>query len=236
MRKVAIVAGVLYLITEVTAIGGLALYGPVLGGAEYVGGSGTDNRVLLGALAEILLVFAIIGSGVVLYPVVKRQNESVALGYLSIRLFEAMVILVGIMSYLTVVTLRQNAAGGASTDPASLATIADSLIVLRDWTFLFGPGFLLGVNSVLLAYLMYRSRLVPRLIAGLGLAGGSLIVASTVAVMFGLYGQFSNLGLLVALPVFAWEVSLALYLIVKGFASPVPSLVPPSATPLPAPA
>ncbi|MCM0673696.1 DUF4386 domain-containing protein [Micromonospora phytophila] len=210
-------AGVFFLITEITAIAGLVLYGPVLSDANYIVGAGADDRVLTGGFLELLLVVAVIGTAVTLYPVVKRQHHSIALGYLCSRLLEAAIIVVGILSVLSVVTLRQDLAGAVGTDQASLVTVGTSLVAIHDWTFLFGPNFALGANSLLLAYLMYRSRLVPRFIAVLGLVGGPLICASATAVMFGLYDQISTWGSIAALPVFAWEVSLAAYLILRGF-------------------
>jgi hypothetical protein len=219
-RGTAVAVGVFFLITEVAAIAGLLLYQPLLSDPDYVIGAGADNRVLLGGFFELVLVAAIVGTGVTLYPIVRNQSQSVALGYLCTRLLEAVVILVGIVGVLSAVTLRQDLAGTPGTDSAALGAVGKSLVAIHDWTFLLGPNFLLGANSLLLAYLMYRSRLVPRLIAALGLIGGLLICVSATAVMFGLYEQVSTVGTVAALPVFAWEVSLAVYLIVKGFRSP----------------
>jgi hypothetical protein len=218
-RGTAVAVGVFFLITEVAAIAGLLLYQPLLSDPDYVIGAGADNRVLLGGFFELVLVAAIVGTGVTLYPIVRNQSQSVALGYLCTRLLEAVVILVGIVGVLSAVTLRQDLAGTPGTDSAALVAVGKSLVAIHDWTFLLGPNFLLGANSLLLAYLMYRSRLVPRLIAALGLIGGLLICVSATAVMFGLYEQVSTVGTVAALPVFAWEVSLAVYLIVKGFRS-----------------
>jgi hypothetical protein len=215
-RTTAVSAGVFFLITEVTAIAGLLLYQPALSDASYVTGAGADTRVLWGGVLELVLVAAIVGSGVTLYPIVRRQSHSVALGYLCARLMEAVVILVGIVGVLSLVTLRQEA---AETGGAALVTVGRTLVAIHDWTFLLGPNVLLGVNSLLLALLMYRSRLVPRPIAVLGLIGGPLICVSAAAVMFGLYEQVSTVGSLAALPVFAWEVGLAVHLIAKGFTS-----------------
>lgn len=216
-RKIAVVAGVFFLVTEVAAIGGLALYGPVLQGADYVVGSGADTRVFLGALFEIVLAIAVIGTGVTLFPIIKRQNEGAALGYVCSRLLEAAVIVVGIVSVLSVVTLRRDFAAATGTDAASLVTAGKTLVAIHDWTFLLGPNFVLGTNTLVLAYLMYRSGLVPRFIAVLGLVGGPMICVSATAVMFGLYEQLSVVGSLAAIPVFAWEVTLAVRLITKGF-------------------
>ncbi|WP_327135002.1 DUF4386 domain-containing protein [Streptomyces sp. NBC_01343] len=216
-RKTAVVTGVLFLVTEVAAIGGLVLYGPVLHDAGYVLGPGADPRVFLGALCEFVLALAVIATGVALYPVVRRQNEGAALGYVCGRLLEAAVIVVGIISVLSVVTLRRESAGAPGGEAASLVTAADTLVAIHDWTFLLGPNFVLGANTLVLACLMYRSRLVPRPLAVLGLIGGTLICASATAVLFGLYEQVSAAGTLAALPVFAWEVGLAIRLLAKGF-------------------
>ncbi|MEV0414092.1 DUF4386 domain-containing protein [Streptomyces sp. NPDC050448] len=220
-RKTAVVTGVLFLVTEAAAIAGLTLYGPVLHDAGYVVGPGADTRVFLGALFEFVLALAVVGTGVALFPVLKRQNEGAALGYVCGRLLEAAVIVVGIISVLSVVTLRRESAGAASGDAPSLVTAADTLVAIHDWTFLFGPNFVLGANTLVLACLMYRSRLVPRPIAVLGLVGGAMICASAAAVLFGLYEQVSVAGSLAALPVFGWEVTLAVWLLAKGFTRPV---------------
>ena len=216
-RRSAVVAGVFFIVAAVTAIIGLALEGPVLNDSRYiVGGSGDDTRVVLGAFFEVLLAISVIGTAVTLFPIVRRQNESIALGYVAGRVVEAVVIVVGIMSVLSVVTLRKDFAGSTG-DAASLMVIAKSLVVIHDWTFLFGPSLAIGVNTLLLAYLMYTSRLVPRVIPVLGLIGGPVIFASGTAEMFGLYQQISVWGSIGAIPVFAWEMSLAVWMIARGF-------------------
>lgn len=211
------VAGVFFIVAAVAAIVGLALYDPALNHPDYIVTSGDDARVLLGAFFEVVLAIAVIGTAVTLFPIVKRQHEGVALGYVAGRVVEAVVIVVGIISLLAVVTLRQDFAGAAGGNAASLVAIGKTLVAIHDWTFLFGPAFALGVNTLLLAYLLYRSGLVPRSTAVLGLIGGPLIFASATAVLFGLYEQVSVWGSITAIPVFAWEMSLAVWLIVKGF-------------------
>ncbi|WP_329447611.1 DUF4386 domain-containing protein [Streptomyces sp. NBC_01426] len=211
-RRTAVVAGVLFLVTEIAAIGGLALYRPVLDGSPGALGPGAADSAFLGALCELVLVAAVTGTGAALYPVVRRRYEGMALGYACLRLLEAAIITVGVLSVLTLVTLRREAVGVEGAAAADRA-----LVALHDWTFLLGPNVALGLNTALLAYVMYRSRLVPRFIAVLGLVGGPLICASAVAVMFGAYEQVSVTGSALAVPVFAWEVALAVRLIVKGF-------------------
>ena len=228
-RTTAVVAGVFFIVAAVAAIIGFALEGPVLNDPRYIVGSGSDARVILGGFFEVILALSVIGTSVTLFPIVKRQNEAIALGYVAGRVVEGLVIVVGIISLLTVVRLRQEFAGAAGAEAASLVNIGKSLVALHDWTFLFGPNLALGVNTLMLAYLMYRSRLVPRVIALLGLVGGPLIFVSGTAVLFGLYGQWSAWGSIAAIPVFAWEMSLAVWMIVKGFkpsliaAGPVPT-------------
>jgi hypothetical protein len=218
IRRTAIVAGVFFLITEVTAIAGVLLYGSVLGTPDFIVSTTADNTgVRAGAFLEVLLAIAVAGTAVTLYPIVKRQNEGMALGHVAGRLIEATIIAVGAISLLAVMTMRDHVAGTTGAESAAAVTVGQSLVAIHHWTFVFGPKLALGVNTVLLAYLMYRSRLVPRAIAVLGLVGGSLIFASGTAVLFGLYEDLSIPGVAAAAPVLAWELSVATWMIVKGF-------------------
>jgi hypothetical protein len=188
---------------------------PVLNDPGYIVGGGADTRVFLGASLELLLIIANIGTALALFPVLKRQSEGLALGYVTARVFECTFIAVGIISLLAVVTLRQDAAGA---DADSLLAIGQSLVAIHDWTFVLGPGFVVGVgNGLLLGYLMYRSGLVPRRMAALGLVGGPLVCASGIAVMFGVFETGSAAQFIATIPEIAWEASLAIYLIAKGF-------------------
>ncbi len=214
-RKIAIAAGVFFLISDVVSVAAVLLYGSVLTSAGYIVGSGSDTRVLLGASLEVIVAFSLVGTAVALYPVVRRQNEGVALGYVGLRTLEAGIIAIGVVPLLAVVTLRQ--AGIAGTDPATLTTVGRALVSIHNWTILIGPDFTSGLNTVLLAYLLYRSGLVPRWIPVLGLVGGPLVFATAIAVLFGVIGQITPLAISTALPELVWELSLATYLIVKGF-------------------
>jgi hypothetical protein len=218
-RRIARIAGVLFVITFVTSIPALFLYGPVLNHIGYITGAGADTRVLLGAFLELILIIANIGTAVVLFPILKRQSEPLALGYVTARVIECVFIAVGILSLLAIVTLRQDLAGGGS-DPATLTTIGRSLVAIKDWTFLLGPGFVVGIgNGLMLGYLMYRSGLVPRRLAMLGLIGGPLVCASGIAVLFGGIERGGAEQFIATIPEFVWELSLGIYLIVKGFKS-----------------
>src|SRR4051812_48708111 len=217
-RKIALVAGVLLVITFITSIPAqLILYDPVLHNPDYIlGGGAADNGVSLGAFLELILIIANIGSAVVLFPILKRVNEILALGYVTARVIESAFIAAGLLSLLTIVTLRQEATAGA--DAGSLLTVGKSLVALHDWTFLLGPGFVVGVgNGLILGYLMYKSALVPRAMAMLGLIGGPLIIASGVGVLFGVIGAGGEWQVIATIPEFFWELSLGIWLIFKGF-------------------
>jgi hypothetical protein len=218
-RRTSFITGVLFIVTFVTAIpAALVLYTPVLDDANYVVGTGADGSVALGALLEVLLIVANVGTAVALFPILKRQNEGLALGYVTARLVECTFIAIGIVSLLAVVTLRQDFADAASGDPSSLVTAGRSLVAVHDWTFLLGPGWVVGVgNGLILGWLMYRSGLVPRGMALLGLVAGPVLLAGGTAALLGVIEPDSALKTLSAGPEFVWELSLGIYLMVKGF-------------------
>ena len=224
-QKIARVTGVLFLITYITSIpAAFVFYAPVLGDPRYIVGAGADTSVLWGAFSELILIVANIGSAVVLYPVAKRVNEILALGFVTARVMESAFIAVGILSILSLMTLRQEAAAGA--DAASLLAVGQSLVAVQSWTFLLGPGFVVGIgNGLILGYLMYTSRLIPRGMAMLGLIAGPVLLARFVGILFGVFEPTSTLGSLMVVPEFIWELGLGIWLIVKGFnASAVASL------------
>ena len=211
LRKTALVGGALYVITFATSIPARLLYGPVRNDPNYILGPGADTQVLFAGLLDVMLALACIGTAVALYPVVKRQNQGVALGFVGSRTLEAAIIVSGVVSLLSVVTLRQAGAG------ADGSVTAQALLAQYDWTFLFGPGFMAGVNALLLGSLLYRSGLVPRILPLVGLIGAPILFASDIAVMFGIWEQFSLPANLAVIPIFLWELSLGVYLVVKGF-------------------
>ena len=208
-RKTSLAAGVLYLLTFVS-IPTLALYGPVRG-ANYILGAGPDTGALVGAILEIIVALAGIGTAVALYPVLKRQNEGVALGFVASRTLEASGLFAGVMCVLSVVSLRQAGAGAES-----LVT-SHALVTMYDRIFLISGGFIPAVNGVLLGFLLYRSRLVPRVLPLLGFIGATVLVAADLAVLFDLIGRTSTPALVTALPIALWEFSLGVWLVVRGF-------------------
>ena len=213
----------LYLITFVTSIPALALYQPVLDDpVGYIAGAGHDTQILFAALLELLLIIANIGTAVVIFPIVRRQNEELALGYVTARIVECTFILVGILSVLGIITLRNQIAGAAE------GTTAYTLAAIKDWTFLLGPGWVVGWgNGLILGYLMYRSELVPRQAAWLGLIGGPLLIVTGTAIL--LTGNdpsdsLRSLQAVVTLPEFLWELFLGVYCTFKGFRPSSPIL------------
>jgi hypothetical protein len=219
-QKRARVFGVLYLITFITSIPALLLFQPVLDDpVGYIASAGHDNRIFFGALLELLLIIANIGTAVVIFPIVKRQSEELALGYVTARLFECTFILVGIVAVLAIVTLQQEVAGAAE------GSVAYTLAAIKDWTFLLGPGWVVGWgNGLILGYLMYRSGLVPQQMAWLGLVGGPLIIASGTAVMFGVDHPGGTMQGIATIPEGLWELALGVYCTVKGFRPSSPIL------------
>jgi hypothetical protein len=211
--------GVLFIITFVTSIAALALFQSVLDDpAAYISGDGKDNQIYLGAFLEFLLVLANVGTAVVLYPIAKRQNEYLAIGYVAARIIESVFIAAGVIFMLGVVSLRMD-----SPDAGDLAV---SLAALKDWTFLLGPGMVVPFgNGLILGYLMYRSRLVPRPWPWLGLIGGPLLLIGNVGVLFDLWDQTGLVNLLVV-PEFIWEAFLGIYCAIWGFRRDSPILSP----------
>jgi hypothetical protein len=212
-RKTALVAGIFYLITFIS-IPTLALYGPVQNHRNWILGTGSHTGVLVGGLLEVIVALAGIGTAVTLYPVLKRQNEGIALGFVTSRVLEGSMIFAGVASLLSLVPLRHGAAGA---NAAALVATGASHVAVYNWTFLLGQSLMPAINAILLGTLLYRSRLVPRVLPVLGLIGAPLLITAAIATLFGGIGQHSSWALLGALPVAAWEFSLGVWLVVKGF-------------------
>ena len=218
LRRTAFLAGVMYLITFAGSIPARFYFlDPVLSDPGYIVGAGADTRVLVGGLLDLVTALAGIASAVVLFRVVKRQNETLALGLVTSRLLEAAIMAVGVVSLFAVVTLRQDLAGAAGADEAALTTVGAALVAVYEWTFLLGPGVMPVVNALLLGTLMYRSGLVPRVIPLMGLIGAPLLLASNVATMLGVNDATTVWSLVGVAPIFFWELSLGIWLTVKGF-------------------
>jgi len=215
-RKTALVAGVFYLITFIS-IPTLAIYRPILNNQDWIISSGGHTGVLVGGFLEVIVALAGIGTAVTLYPVVKRQNEGLALGFVTSRVVEGIMIFTGVVSLLSLVTLHQNLGAAAGANAASLVATGASHVAVYHWTFLLSQSLMPGINAVLLGTLMYRSRLVPRIIPLMGLIGGPLLIIAVFASLLGQHSSLTGLATLPVIPVAAWELSLGIWLTVKGF-------------------
>ena len=216
-QRHARIFGVLFIITFITSIAALALFQPVLDDpVGYIAGGGKDNQIYLGAFLELLLVISNVGTAVVLYPIARRQNEALAIGYVAARIIESVFIAVGIVFVLGVVALRHDLPGGDD--------VAFALAELKDLTFLLGPGLIVPWgNGLILGYLMYRSGLVPRRMAWFGLIGGPLLLFGNFGVLFDWWEQTGVVSLLV-IPEFIWEAFLGIYCAIWGFRRDSPTL------------
>jgi uncharacterized protein DUF4386 len=222
MRKTALVAGILYLITFASSIPAALLLGPALANPDYILGTGADGQVRLAAFFDIVNGLAAIGTALALYSVVKRQHEGFALGFVIARVFEAAILFVGILSVLSIATLRET--GAAAADPASLVTVGLSLTTVYEWAFALGTG-IPALNAFLLGWLMYRSRLVPRAIPVLGLIGAPLFTSWIVGYIFGITEGGTTWHAIGVAPIFIWELSLGLWMTFKGFRKDAPLMV-----------
>ena len=216
-QRNARLTGIFYLITFVTAIPAVFLLDPILHNSSFITGSGSSSRVVWGCILDVCNAIACIGTAVAIYPVVKRQNKSLAIGFVTSRLFEAAIIMIGVVSLLAVTTLRQTYATDSSVDSSTLELVGTGLVEVRNWTFLLGPGLVPAINGLLLGLLLYRSKLVPKIIPILGLIGAPLLLASAMGTVFGVLDQVSPIAAVAGLPIALWELSLGIFLATKGF-------------------
>ncbi|MGG1675723.1 DUF4386 domain-containing protein [Neobacillus sp. NRS-1170] len=216
-KKAARIVGVLFILAAVTAVIGLILYDPLLNGPDYlINGSKHANQVILGALMELILVVSAVGTATTMFPILRKYNETIALWHLCFRFLEAIIITVGVISMLSLVTLSQEFVAAGAQDPGSFQTSGIVLKAIHAWTFMLGPLFMLGINTMMYSYIFYKSKLVPRFIAILGMTGATLVFIYGLFVMFGVIEQISVWSIL-SLPVAANEMILAVWLLVKGF-------------------
>jgi len=216
-RKLAMWAGVMYLLTFVFSVPTLGMKEPVADHVDFILGSGSSTSVVWAGVFDLICGLTGIGSAVALYPVIRRVSRSRALGFVAARTLEAAVLFVGAISLLSIVTLRQDV--GGSADPDTLVIAGRQLLALHDWSFLFGPGVMPAINALFLATVLHQSGLVPRWMPTLGLIGGPALLVSTFGSTFDWWNQGDGVTFLLVLPIATWELSLAVYLAVKGFRS-----------------
>jgi len=222
IQKTARIFGWLFIATFVTSIAAKALFVSGVGGSfsqlSFTPGGINETSVHAGLILEFLLIVTNIGTAVVLYPIVKRQSEGLAMGYVGARIMESAFILVGLMSIASLLSVNEALVGASSAEASALAAQGGSLVATYDWAFLFGPGLVVGFgNGLILGYLMYRSGLLPRRMAMFGLVGGPMLILSFGLILFGVYENGSGPAFLLALPEIIWELSIGIYCAWKGF-------------------
>jgi hypothetical protein len=216
-RRLAFAAGVFYLLTFIFSIPAYFLYEPVLTDPAYItGAGGADTRIILGALLEMLCAVAGIGTAVAAYPVIRRQSEAASLGFVTTRMYEAAVMVIGVTALLAIVSIRQDGVA-AGSDAAATTAVGQMLVAVRDHTARLGPGFVPALNALCFGYALYRSRLVPRLIPTLGLIGAPLLLTSVLGRMLGLLPDGSVFDAIALAPIFFWELSVGIWMTFKGF-------------------
>ncbi|MCR2822718.1 DUF4386 domain-containing protein [Lederbergia panacisoli] len=217
-KKAAKVVGVLFILAAVSAVAGLILYDPILNGPDYlVNGTEHANQIVLGSIMELILVASAVGTATIMFPILRKYNETIALWHVCFRFLEAIIITVGIISVLSLLTLSQEFVALESPETSSFHASGIVLHAIHKWTFLLGPNFMLGINTMMYSYIFYKTKLVPRFIPILGMTGATLVFICALFVMFGVFPQLSIWGAILALPVAANEMILAVWLIVKGF-------------------
>jgi hypothetical protein len=217
-RRIAKAFGIWFLLTWVFAIAARMLFEPAYTNPDFVVGSGSDFRVQLGAVFEFLLLIANIATAVVLYPIAKRHSPIGAMGYVTARVMESVFLMVGLLSLVSLVALREDLAGATGADAAALQATGGALVSVYKFGFLFGPGLVVGFgNGLLLGWLMYSSGLVPRRMAMIGFVGGACIIIAFALVLFGVIETGSPAQALLSFPEMIWEGALPIYCIWKGF-------------------
>ena len=211
------ITGWLFIVAAVSSIIGLKLYDPILSDNNFIVSANNHyNQIIFGAINELILVVSATGTGIMLYPLLKRYNESMGIGYLSFRMLEAVFIMIGLLSILTVLSISESYVDGAITDKANAQNLGLSFISLHKWTFMLGPNFMLSINTFIYSFVFYKTKIIPSNLAILGLLASFLIMTAAILELFGVIQQISTWGILLALPIALYEMTLAIYLITKG--------------------
>lgn len=217
-KKAARLVGILFILAAVTAVIGLLLYDPILNEADYLtAGAEHSRQVVLGAVLELILVVSAVGTATTMYPILKKYDGTIALWHVCFRFLEAVLIIIGIISVLALLTLSQEYIAGGAQNSSVFEANGTVLKAIHEWTFLLGPNFMLGINTMMYSFIFYKSKVVPRFIPIIGMTGAALVFTCSILVMFDVIEQVSVWGALLAMPVAANEMILAVWLIAKGF-------------------
>ncbi|MCM3781964.1 DUF4386 domain-containing protein [Neobacillus mesonae] len=217
-RRNGILIGIFYIVAAVTSVIAVISYEPVLSEQWYLSvANGFKTKVMFGVLNDLMLVLTAVGTSVMLFPYLRRWNEQLALGYLCFRFMEAVLIAVGVVSILGLVQLSIYYEANSLTSVENLNEIGYMLQAFHRWTSMLGPNFMLGINTALYSYLLFRTGLVPRTLALFGIITAVLVFIAGLLELFGIIEPLSAVKGLIALPVGVYELSLSVWLIAKGF-------------------
>lgn len=216
-KQNATITGLFFILAAVSSIIGLKLYEPILVDENFIVTTNQHfSQIIFGAINELILCVTATGTGLMMFPYLKKYNESMGLGYLSFRMLEVVFIMMGIVAVLSVLSVSRHFANH-EIDKSMANAIGLSLIAFHDWTFMLGPNFMLAINTFIYSYVFFQTGLVPKKLATLGLTAACLIMLAAILEMFKIIEQISIWGIVLALPIAVYEMSLAVYLIRKGF-------------------
>ena len=215
-RKTAIIVGVLYIVATVAGIISV-VFGPNLDAPDYLANlSANENQVLIGGLFAFTMAVLTVGISIYLYPILKKYNEALALGHVVFRTIETVFITVCAISLLTLLTLGREFVIAGTPDASYFQTLATLLLAVREWGGGVFATIVFSLSALILNYILYRSKLIPRWLSGWGLIGATLYLGSGFLPLFG-HDSRSTIYLLMEAPTFLQEMVLAVWLIVKGF-------------------
>ena len=224
LRRSGRIFGWLFIGTFITSIPARLLFihgvGASWSNMHFVANDTSTASLKLGGVLEFGLIVTQIGTAVVLYPVARRFNEPVALGYVAARTMESVFAAIGLMSIISVVSVAAALPAARGSAAVALTTQGNTLVHTYEWAFEWGPGLVAGIgNGLMVGYLMYKSGLVPRRMALLGLTGGSLLILNFVLILTGAYKNGEGPSGILTIPEAAWELFLGIYCAWKGFRS-----------------
>ncbi len=219
------VTGWLFIAAAISSIIGLKLYDPILTDKNFVvSASQNSSNVIFGAISELVLLATATGTGIMLFPLLKRYRETIGLAYLSFRILEVVFISIGLVSILTALSISEHYTNGIIQNKDDAQNLMMTFIYLHKWTFMIGPNFMLAINTFLYSYVFLRTEAVPIALSRLGIGASFLIMTAAIIELFGIIEQLSTWGILLALPIALYEMTLAIWLIVKGIQDRSPGL------------
>jgi hypothetical protein len=221
-KKTARIVGVLFIVTTGAAIVSGAFLLPILEAPDYLAKvSANENQVMIGALFYFIMAAGGAGIAIPMYPILRKHNESMALGAVGFRIIEGAIFMVGVICVLALVTVSGEFVQAGAPDASYYQTLGELLLAGYTIAQAVVPGvFAFSLGALMYYYIFYQANLVPRWLSVWGLIG------VTLGIVNGLYDMFGGtpnetISMLLDLPIFVQEMVLALWLIVKGFNSSV---------------